>query len=165
MSACAIRMGVEPPGADQIEAMLRAADFVPMPPAADRRAWQAVAGRSCVAGHLPQLRQRAERAADAGPEPVLATHYLDFFRSGSRAAHRGSAGGRVGGLALMTAVECIEGEGRFLDALLDLSWAAAEETSWIMPPHLPGEQRLPNVEEPVIDLRVAMMGRALGELL
>ncbi len=164
MSGHPVTMRSEPPGADRIESMLRASEFRPMPPASDRGAWRAVADRACVAAHLPELLERVKHAAHGGPEPVLATHYLDFFRTGSRAAHSASARGRVGGLALMTAVECIEGAGRFMDALLELSWAAAEETSWIMPPHLPEGRRLPDVEKPVIDLRVATMGRALAEL-
>jgi hypothetical protein len=54
-----------------------------------------------------------------------------------------------------------------MDGLLDASWAIAEETSWIMPPHLNwgSGQHLPDVEHPIIDLRVAGLGKQMAEAL
>ncbi|KPK78931.1 MAG: hypothetical protein AMJ81_14340, partial [Phycisphaerae bacterium SM23_33] len=154
------------PGVEQVADLLRAAEFRPFPRAADRAAWSAVAARPWVERSVPGLLEAAERAAEAGPPVVRATDYLDFIRTGFRTAHNASAGGRTGVLGVLTAAECLEHKGRFLDALLDFSWALAEETSWIMPPHLPRREGwvLPDVEHPIIDLRVAGVGRQLAEM-
>jgi hypothetical protein len=157
----------ELPDEEQIERWLAGSGFCPMPVAADRDAWADVAQRPHVRDALPALRERAERIAEQGPGMVKATDYLDFFRTGRRDAHRSSASARAGRLSLLTAVECLDHEGRFLDPLLDLSWAMAEETSWVMPPHLrhDDEDVLPDVGQPGVDLRVSMVARALGEML
>ncbi len=153
------------PESAELAGLVRARSRRPFPPAADREAWQAVAERPHV--HAADLTARAEEAAAQGPPPLRATDYLSFFRTGRRDAHAGPARARNAALAALTAAECLEGRGRFLDPLLDLSWAICEETSWVMPPHLPfdGVHVLPDVESPVVDLRVAGVGRQLGEML
>jgi hypothetical protein len=144
------------PGVDAIARVLERSRPSPVPRAADRQAWSQVAARPWLEELIRDLLQRAERAAAEGPAQVKATDYLDFARTGSRRAHSASATGRGPTLALLAAAECLEHRGRFMDAILDWSWATAEETSWIMPPHL---QRLgdvlPDATEPPVDLRVA----------
>lgn len=164
MTSYRIVRQAELPGEDQIAPLLEHGR-APIPRAADRAAWMAVAQRPWVRDWLPALREHAERVAAAGPRLVRATDYLDFFRRGVRDAHNASANS-TSDLALLTAVECLEGEGRFMDPLLDLSWALAEETSWVMPPHMrtPTNEPLPDVNEPQVDLRVAGAARALAEM-
>jgi hypothetical protein len=164
MESYRITMQDQLPDADQIEPLLERGR-PPMPRAADRDAWTAVARRPWIAERLPEMRERAERLAAAGPTRVRATDYLDYFRRGVRDAHSASAPGAAD-VALLTALECLEHEGRFMDALLDLSWALAEETSWIMPPHLrtPTNEPLPDINLPEVDLRVAGVARALAEM-
>ncbi len=159
-----ITMDGDVPDADRIAPLLERGR-PPLPPFADREAWAAVAARPWIAERLPALRERAERLAADGPKRVRATDYLDFFRRGVRDAHEASSP-NPSDLAILTAVECLEGEGRFMDALLDLSWALAEETSWVMPAHLHAwtDEPLPDLDLPQIDLRVAMAAKALAEM-
>jgi len=154
------------PQATDVAKLLRAADFAPMPKAADREAWRRIVAQPWIGPMIPGLLEHARGLADAGPDQVKATDYLAFHRTGERDAYEGVAGKRPTALQLLTAAECVEHEGRFLDALLDLSWAMAEETSWIMPPHLrhAGEDMLPDVADPPIDLRVAGVAAVLGEM-
>jgi len=160
-----ITMKSEPPGPEKIESLLKRGTS-PLPRAADRDAWTAIARRPWIAEQIPSLRERAERLAAEGPTLVRATDYLDFFRRGVRDAHERAARHRTAGLALMTALECLEHKGRFMDALLDLSWALAEETSWIMPAHLHAgtPEPLPDIDRPYVDLRVAGVAKALAEM-
>ncbi len=153
--------------AETLEPLLSAAGEVPLPPVADRAAWSEVAERPWIARVLPDILERAERVAHDGPGTVKATDYLDFFRTGSRAAHQASARPRAARLGLLLTAECLEGEGRFLDAMLDLSWAMAEETSWVMPPHLQQfvDDVLPDVTRPGMDLRTARVAATLGEMM
>jgi len=156
----------ELPDVADVARLLRAVDSAPMPKAADRDAWRQIAARPWIEPMVPGLLDRAQGLADAGPGQVRATDYLAFHRTGERDAYEGVAGRRPTALQLLTAAECVEHEGRFLDALLDLSWAMAEETSWIMPPHLrhAGEDMLPDVADPPIDLRVAGVAAVLAEM-
>jgi len=155
------------PTADELEKSLGGAGRPSIPKAADRAAWAEVAGRPWLAERLPDLLQRAEAISERGPDLVKATDYLHCFRTGLRDAHRASASPRVGQLGLLLAAECLEGKGRFLDALLDLSWAMAEETSWVMPPHLQHgvDDVLPDITRPDIDLRAACVAAALAEMM
>ena len=164
MNVYRITRQAELPTEDQISLLLEHGT-APIPRAADREAWTAVAARPWIRDRLLTLCEQAERVAAAGPTHVRATDYLDFFRRGVRDAHEASAISSRD-LALLTVVECLEGRGRFMDALLDFSWALAEETSWIMPPHMrtPTNEPLPNVDEPQVDLRVAGAAKVLAEM-
>jgi len=143
------------------------ADFRPVPPASDRDAWRDVARRPWIADLMPALLERARHIVDAGPGIARATDYLDFSRTGTRDAYQHGIQARPYALSLLVAVECLEGKGRLLDAVLDLSWALCEETSWMMPAHLhqwvPEGERLPDITSPGIDLRSAAAARALAQ--
>lgn len=153
------------PTADQLRELLDGSGVEPLPKATDRAAWAEVASRPWLADRVPDVLERANDVAEDGPDLVKATDYLDFFRTGSRDAHRASASPRGGRLGLLLLAECLEGKGRFLDAMLDLSWAMAEETSWVMPPHLRHgvDDLLPDVTHPDIDLRAACVAGTLAE--
>jgi heparinase II/III-like protein len=155
------------PDVAAIAAMLDEAEFSPMPCAADRGAWDAVAAHPWTADLVAQSVTAAERADDDGPAQARATDYLAYFRDGTRDAYI-PTNGRPAYVAHIVAAECIEHSGRFMDTLLDLSWAICEETSWIMPPHMDhihsADSVLPDVRDPGIDLRVATTGRTLAEL-
>ena len=64
-------------------------------------------------------------------------------------------------LSNLALAECLEGEGRFLDPLLDVAWAICEESSWSWPAH---QGDLADMGHPVIDLSVAMTALYLAEL-
>jgi hypothetical protein len=155
------------PDVDDIRRTLEASAFAPMPPATDRTAWSAVGRRPWIEEGLPALLERAEELAEQTIGVVRATDYLSFYRTGLRDAHNSAAGRHTSAVGLLTAAACLTGDERYLDPLLDASWATAEETSWIMPPHLGNESggELPDVADPRIDLRVAGVGKILAEML
>lgn len=166
MGKYTVSRGEDVPDVAEIARLLDQNAFSPLPQAGDRKAWSAIAGRPWVKQWLPDLLEHAQKAADAGPTQVKATDHLAFFRTGFRDAHNASACRRGPLLSALLAAECLEYKGRFLDALLDLSWALAEETSWVMPPHMAavGGQLLPDVAAPGIDLRVAGTASTLAEM-
>jgi len=88
--------------------------------------------------------------------PMLpATLFLGYARRGNRSEYEAEHQPRRTALADLVTAECIEFQGRFLDAIADLAWAICEETYWGLPAHV-GVQRsgvgLPDVEEPTVDL-------------
>jgi hypothetical protein len=133
---------------------------LPFPPASDRTAWEGV--REAVGEEqFSELFIRAESDAQAEIPRLPATLYLEFSRAGSREGYEGPANRRREMLSNLTLAECLEGEGRFLDPLLDVAWAICEESSWSWPAH---QGDLADMAYPVIDLSVAMTALYLAEL-
>ncbi|OQA46964.1 MAG: Heparinase II/III-like protein [Chloroflexi bacterium ADurb.Bin325] len=144
-----------------IEAALRAAaPEPPFPPAADRAAWAAV--RQAIGAHkAADIIAAAERAA-ATPIPDLpATLWLEFQRAGRREGFEKPRSTRRAMMTQLALAECLEGQGRFLDPLLDVVWAILEESSWSLPAHQP---ELTDMARHHIDLGVAGTAIDLAEL-
>lgn len=140
-------------------ALCTAAAAPPFPPAGDRAAWGEV--RSAI-GEERAAEIIGQAEADARtPVPALpATLYLEFNRTGQREGYQNPLGQRKEMLAALTLAECLEGEGRFLDPLLDVVWAICEESSWAMPAH---QRALTDMEHPHIDLSAATTALELAE--
>ncbi len=85
-------------------------------------------------------RRAAISAAEAllGKEYRLLTlsDYLRFFRTGDRSFFESRFFERRQDLLTLTLAEVCEGEGRFLDAVLDLVWLILEESTWVLPAHI-----------------------------
>jgi hypothetical protein len=147
----------------EIEFALRqAAPAPPFPPIDDRAAWAAVAARLGEA----EVTARVARAEAVAREPVPAlpaTLFLTYLRSERRdgyADYHHPRQQRRNGLTALMLAECLEGAGRFLDALLDYAWAICEESSWNYPVH---QGVLTDLDKPVIALGAAMTAFELAE--
>ncbi len=131
------------------------------PPAADRTAWaeiRAGAGEDQV----QEIISAAEEAAQSDIPSLTASHYLVFKREGERRSYEALIQRRRFMLAQLTLAECLEYEGRFLDAITDIAWATCEESSWSYPAH---QSELADMEHQIIDLFASMTGTQLAELL
>ena len=135
-------------------------DWRPFPVAGQRGAWTTLPqeARDC---HIA----KGEKALDEGIPALPATLYLDYIRTGSLQNHKKAYIARRKNLCSMVLAECIEGRGRFLDAILDLVWAICEESSWCTPEHTTMQSDglgLPDMTEPIVDLRAATTGAYLA---
>jgi hypothetical protein len=154
-------------------ALLPRADWQPFPPATQRAAWEA----------LPADLRAARVAAGEGyldfEWPVLpATVFLDFARNGNRQRFETLTFARRRAFVALVLAECVEGQGRFVDAIVDGLWALCEESFWGVPAHVGVQQAgvgLPDVSEPIVDLFAAetashlawahyLLGEALDEV-
>lgn len=132
----------------------------PFPPAADRAAWSRVrndAGERMTA----EIIRAAEDEVASDIPPLPASLYLHLARTGSRDEYEAPMNQRRARLGILALAECLEGEGRFLDPLLDIVWATCEESSWVLPAH---QHVLTDVEHPRVDLGSAMTAMALAEV-
>lgn len=143
------------------DVVARAGEWHPYPVVTERTAWEAVPperARPVVA--------RAE-AISGTPWPSLpATLYAEFRRNGDRERFQRPNRERRERLASLVLAECLTGEGRFLDDVVNGIWAICEETSWCVPAHsyatrFPGTP-LPDPEYPVVDLFAAETGMLLA---
>src|SRR5690606_22443269 len=102
-----------------IEAALRAANPPPpFPSARDRAAWRRVRG-DVGDERVADIIQAAEEELTTPIPPLPASLYLRLARTGSRDEYEAPLFQRRARLGILTLAECLEGEGRFLDPLLD----------------------------------------------
>lgn len=122
----------------------------PFPQVGERGAWN---------GLRPALRELA--LAHGGQQldfawPALpAERYLDFVRTGDRVRFESLYFARRRALAALVLAECMEGQGRFLDQVVNGIWAVCEESSWMVPAHAKMQRAgvgLPDIREPCVDL-------------
>lgn len=137
-------------------------DYQPFSPAKACTAWQ----------ELPlRVRQRflqaGETALQTSIAPLPLSLWLDFTRTGQRAAWETAYFSRRARLCALVCAECVEHSGRFLDAIADTVWALCEESAWQLPAHnsyvrdtpqLP----LPDTAHPIVDLFAAETGALLA---
>jgi len=144
-----------------IEAALRAANPPPpFPSARDRAAWRRV--RDDVGDELvADIIQAAEEELTTPIPPLPASLYLRLARTGSRDEYEAPLFQRRARLGILTLAECLEGEGRFLDPVLDIVWATCEESSWVLPAH---QRVLADPGRPQVDLGSAMTAMALADV-
>ncbi len=121
--------------------------------------------------------KEAEQFAGRPFEPIPATAFLDFVRTGNRIRYEAAYFSRRTRLNVLVLAEFIEQKGRFIDDVIDGVFAIAEESGWQLPAHnsylrdapqLP----LPCTDRPVLDLfssetgcQLAMIHYLLGRQL
>ena len=124
-------------------------------PRANERSARSVPQESLRRAHIA----RGEEAAQFGWPVAPATFFLDYQRTGNRMRWQTQIrDARRLALADLAIAECLEGEGRFIDPIIDGIWTTCEETFWGVPAHLNRQKAgvgLPDVTEPIVDLFAA----------
>ena len=132
------------------EALEAVPPFHPYPTREERTSWEALNRTDALQGIV----QRAEQYMEEPLLPALATDYLSFIRTGSRDHWSRAFNQRTDRLTTFVLAECVEGKGRFFDAILDSGWALCECSTWCAPPHAPGHT-LPEPGYSQLDLTAA----------
>ncbi len=125
----------------------------PYPTLQDRDAWE-----NLPAKIRSGLIARGEKVLGFEWPPLPASTFLEFARNGNRSNFESVSFERRRKLLPLVIAECVEGDGRFLDDIVNGVWAICEESFWGLPAHLflqeagPG---LPDIGERTVDLFVA----------
>ncbi len=124
--------------------------FEPFPKAQDRLFWEGLSPE-----YKDYILEQGELALETvrtrGWPAILASHYLDFYRTGNRIQFEDPYFNRRALLSCLILAECTEYKGRFLDAITDGIFLLCQESGWQLPPHNNGLP-LPNISQPIIDL-------------
>ena len=137
-------------------------DSHPFPPARERTVWNALPQRV-----KDRFLQAGEAALQTPIAPLPLSLWLDFTRTGRRAAWEDAYFSRRARLCALVCAECVEHTGRFLGAIADTVWALCEESAWQLPAHnsyirdtpqLP----LPDTSRPIVELFAAETGELLA---
>lgn len=115
--------------------------------------------------NLPEVMRKqyiseAEGSLEYDWPVVKATDYLEIIRSGDR-KQRVYAAPRAALMALVMG-ELVEGQGRFIDQIINGVWYYSEQTWWGWSAHLPAPKGLPDIQKPSIDLGVGEIGNILS---
>lgn len=88
-------------------------------------------------GFYPEIIAKAEKQLAAEIPQLLASDFMRFKRDGNRSVHEGKYAPRRKMALELALAEYVEGNGRFLDKLIDVIWLLLEETTWALPAHIP----------------------------
>lgn len=94
-----------------------------------------------------------------------ATLFLEYARNGNRSRYEHEHFARRNALTDLIVAECVEGNGRFLDDIVNGVWVICEESFWGVPAHVGAQKAgsgLPDPAEPVVDLFAAETGESLA---
>lgn len=138
------------PTADLMEMLSASGEWRPFPTYAERGFWQDLPKATRTA----QIERAQSKIGQPWPE-LPATLYLEFAINGNRSNYETPYFGRRNRLAEMVLAECMEGQGRFTNEIVNGLWLILEESSWVIPAHIGGQRAgrgLPDINEPVVDL-------------
>ena len=122
----------------------------PFPTAGERAPWEGL-----PAGVRRAHIGRGEAALDKEWPVLPATLFLEYARTGNRSRYQDVRSVRRNMLCDLVVAECMEGQGRFVDAIADGVWLTCEETYWGVPAHINAQRAgvgLPDAAEPTVDL-------------
>jgi hypothetical protein len=137
------------------ELLLSAAQFRPFPKGKERESWESIPKEI----HQTWMKWAEERL-DYGWPALPAMRYMDYVKNGNRSHYESAYFERRRALIDLVIGECLEGQGRFLEQIINGIWCLCEESYWVVPAHmsLSPQSRgyaLPDVTEQVIDLFAA----------
>jgi len=140
--------------------MVPRAQWHPFPKVHEREAWIAIPENV-----RKTLIRFGEELLDKPISHLPATVYLEFKRVGNRSRYQDIWYERREMLHGLVLAECMEGKGRFLDAIANVTWAICEESTWTWPAHVGGQKAgvdLPDTSEPVVALFSAQTANSLA---
>ncbi len=134
--------------------------WVPYPAYSDRSAWDALMGVN-----KNSIIRKGEKLLSHDWPTVKATDYLEFNRTGDRQIMERIHNSNCNALADLILAELAEGEGRFVDQIINGSYYFCEMTSWALSAHTHSIQR-PRTAVPIKDQHVlALVSCEVGAML
>ncbi|MFC0184449.1 Heparinase II/III-like protein [Pseudarcicella hirudinis] len=132
--------------------LIPAKDWTPFPKTAE--IWQ----KNLPDSVQKQIISNAEKLLGKEFQPVSASLWLEYVRTGDRNNFQKVSFSRRNQLMSLVLAEALERKDRFTEDILNGVWAISEETFWGVPAHL-GIQKagngLPDAEDPIVDLFAA----------
>lgn len=125
-------------------------EWVPFPTYNDRIAWDNLLGENKT-----YLIQEGEKCLNYEWKVIKATDYLEYKRSGNRGVMQNPYNDNLIAVSRLFLAELAEGEGRFIDQLINGIFYTCEMTSWSISAHVVAQKGggvLPDYRDQVIEL-------------
>lgn len=152
----------------EVREALRAADGgADLPTFEDASRWEAITSDGPTGDYASLVVDTADSKRGEPVSRLPATLFADYQRTGTRTRYELAYYDRQRRLALATLAACLERDGRYLDDVLDHAWAICEQTTWLLPAHLPERERskgLPALRDPA-DHHVALFSARTAHML
>jgi hypothetical protein len=148
---------------DQLKQMLvMNQEWVSYPAYSDRAAWTKLLGEN-----KNLIIRDGEKYLTYEWQVVRATDYLDYTRTGNRNTMQDPYFDNQSAISALVLAELAEGEGRFLDQIIDGVFMNCEMTSWVLSAHFKisakkEKNHFPNVKENLIGLYSSQTGALLS---
>ena len=155
------QLATDYPAAFLEDAILEPADWVPYPTSKRPEEWQAL----LPAGKYAALIANAEPYLGFDWPVGKASLFLEYVTVGNRTRYASVHNARRKALVALVMAEVVEGQGRFLEDIVNGVWAISEETFWGVPAHLGLQEKghgLADVNDPVVDLFAAQTAQILA---
>lgn len=136
--------------------LLSPVQWVHYPDYTNRKGWDAL-----TASLKDELIQEGNKNLNYTWKVIPATSYLEYEKSGSRTIMETPLGANNKALNALVVAELAEGQGRFIDQIINGVWQACDMSSWVASAHLPVQKTgrtLPDFHEQIIDLGSGDMG-------
>lgn len=135
--------------------------WVPYPAYSDRLAWDKL-----MAPFKERIIKKGNEALSYQWQVVKATDYLEYERSGNRSIMEKPMNENCTALTNLLLAELAEGQGRFVDQILNGSWQLTEMATWSLSAHLgafqSSKRSLPQERTQVVDLMAGDVGSLLS---
>ncbi|WP_333865656.1 heparinase II/III domain-containing protein [Sphingobacterium sp.] len=135
--------------------------WVPYPAYSDRAAWDKL-----MAPFKDRIIKKGNEALSYQWQVVKATDYLEYERSGNRTMMEKPMNENCTALTNLLLAELAEGQGRYVDQILNGSWQLTEMATWSLSAHLGAFQStkrsLPQERTQVVDLMAGDVGSLLS---
>ena len=134
-------------------------DWIPYPAYSDRKAWDELSG-----DYKKKLIEEGEKSLKYKWEPILASVFLEYEKTGNRALMEVNNTNRQHIISL-TCAELAEGKGRFISHLIDGLWMLSQQYTWAHAQHTRYQasgRTLPCDEDRVITLHSSNIGAAIA---
>lgn len=136
--------------------------YAPFPKAEDREAWG-----SLPSGTRERWLRLADRYADYGWPALRVSDYRAYWTSGDLSRLSLAYFERRSVLGILVVAECMEGDGKYLDQIMNGIFAICEETTWVFPGHrshwkeFDKQESIPSETEYGVELAAAETARLL----
>ncbi|HGJ65577.1 TPA: heparinase [bacterium] len=130
--------------------LIKKDEWYPFPTIDKRDDWDSIR-ESIRKAHI----SRGEKMLGYEWPTILAVRFLDFVRTGNRSKFEQVSMGRRNALVSLVIAECMENQGRFIDDIVNGTWAICEESFWGLSAHIGAQKAgsgLPDITEPIVDL-------------
>jgi len=135
--------------------------WVPYPSYSDRVAWNKL-----TAPFRDRIIKKGNEALAYQWQVVKATDYLEYERSGNRSIMEKPLNENCTALTNLLLAELAEGQGRYVDQILNGSWQLTEMATWSLSAHLgafqSSKRSLPQERTAVVDLMAGDIGSLLS---
>lgn len=142
------------------KSLLRPKDWVSYPAYSNRIGWDKLTG-----GNKKDIIKEGERFLNYEWKVVKATDYLSYERDGTRTIMENPFNANNTALMQLFLAELTEGNGRFLDQIINGVWHTCDMRSWVLSAHQPVQKTkrsLPDENEVIIDLTSGDLGSMLS---